>query len=347
MKNLLMSAVFITGSVSVFSNELPKYQEANIEHPLYPVTLPAQEGYLQVSSLHSLYYATYGNPSGIPVIVLHGGPGAGCSDAMTKYFDLSRWQVVMFDQRGAPRSKPFGCLEENSPQHSIEDIEALREHLGIEKWMVFGGSWGATLAVLYGQEHPDRCLGFVVRGICLAREQDWHHLFYGMGKIFPEAYDAFVKFIPEEERSDLPTAYLKRVMDPDPSIHMPAARAFAKFPTVAGNHSPDPTALEKLMTNDKIVLSMSKAFLFYCSKQFFLEPDQILSNMDKISHLPAIIIHGRWDAVCLPEMSFLLHQKWQNSSLWMIPSGGHSAHEEAIEKALAKATDAFAEKSKK
>ena len=319
------------------------HEEVSFDHPLYSVVRPREEGFLRVSERHALFYAVYGNPNGIPVVVLHGGPGAGCSDHLARFFDLERWNVVMFDQRGAMRSEPFCCMEENSSQHSIQDLETLRKHLGIEKWVVFGGSWGSTLGLLYGQEHPDRCLGFILRGIFLGREQDYLHLFYGMGKMFPEAYEPFLKYIPEEERHDLFSAYYRRIFDPDPAIHLPAARVFMQFDMICSTHLPDRTAVEKVVQNDRLILSMTRAFFHFAKHDFFIEPNQVLANMHRISHLPAIIIHGRWDAVDLPEMAYLLYQNWECSQLWMVSQGGHSANDPAIAAALATATDAFAE----
>ena len=279
------------------------HKETDITHPLYPVAKPREEGYLKVSEIHTLFYANYGNPAGIPVVILHGGPGAGCDDSLSRFFDLSKWYVVMFDQRGAMRSQPFACMEENTPQHSIGDIERLRKHLNIGKWVIFGGSWGSTLAMLYGQAHPERCIGFILRGIFLGRESDYMHLLYGMGKVFPEAYEAFVNYIPMEERNDLLSAYYNRIMDPNPEIHMTAARKFMHFDLVCSTHLPNPEAVLKSLQNESLMLSMTRPFLYYSMHQFFLEPNQILSRMDKISHLPAIIVHGRWDAICLPEMA--------------------------------------------
>lgn len=303
------------------------------------VATPNNEGYLAVSEKHTLFYATYGNPKGMPIIILHGGPGVGCDDTLSRFFDLSYWHVIMFDQRGASRSTPLGCMEENSPQHSIDDIEALREHLGISKWVVFGGSWGSTLGLLYGQAHPERCLGFILRGIFLAREQDYLHLFYDMGKIFPEAYAPFFHHIPKEERGDLLSAYYKRVMDPDPAVHLPAAKVFMKFDAICSTHLPNKESVEKFISNDALTLSIVRAFIYYSFHHFFLEPNQILNHMQRITHLPAIIVHGRYDAICLPEMAYLLHQNWENSALWVVPDGGHSANDPTISQALAKAAD--------
>jgi proline iminopeptidase len=320
------------------------YEEPLFNHPLYSVNAPSAEGYLAVSEVHSLFYATYGNPKGIPVVVLHGGPGEGCHDVFTRFFDLNRYYVIMFDQRGSMRSKPFGSMHENAPEFSIADIESLRKHLGIEKWLVLGGSWGSTLAILYGQNHPEHCLGFILKGVFLGREQDYLHLLYGMGKLFPKAYEAFLSHIPEDEHSDLLSAYHKRIMHPDPAVHMPAARAFIQFDATCVHFSSNPLAVEKTLKNDSLVYCVSKTFFHYARNKFFLEDTQILSGMDKIKHLPAILIHGKYDAVTLPEMSFLLYQKWDNSTLWMVPQGGHASTEPAVASAMATALDFFADR---
>ena len=261
------------------------HKEMDFNHSLYQVAKPREADYLKVSEIHSIFYAAYGNPKGIPVVILHGGPGIGCDDSLSRFFDLDRWNVIMFDQRGAMRSQPFCCMEENSTQHSIEDIESLRKHLGIEKWVVFGGSWGSTLAMLYGQEHPDRCKGFILRGIFLAREQDSLHLFYGMGKVFPEAYEPFLNFIPLEERDDLISAYYKRFTDPNPEIRKTAAYLLLQYVFTCSTHLPNPALMEKLLQNDRLILSTATSFFHYLRNQFFIEPNQILSRMEKIAHL--------------------------------------------------------------
>lgn len=320
------------------------HEEKSFDQPVYPIVKARKEGFLKVSDLHSIFYAVYGNPNGIPVVVLHGGPGAGCSDAMVESFDLTKWNVVMFDQRGSMRSEPFGCMEENTPQHSVGDIEALRKHLGIEQWIVFGGSWGSSLALLYGQEHPKCCMGFILRGIWLVREPDYLHLFYGMGKIFPEAYQSVVDHVPKEERDDLLLAYHRRVFDSDPEVQLSAAQAFVKFDAICATQLPNPKFVEAMLQNDKLVLGVMRAFCHYAKNGFFLEANQLLSNMGKIAHLPAIIVQGRYDSICPPEMAYSLYQNWQNSTLWMIPDGGHSAADPSVAKALVAATDLFVEK---
>jgi len=307
-------------------------------HALYPLKKPLKKGYLKVSKKHSLYYAIYGNPKGCPVIVLHGGPGAGTSEFISKFFNLKDYFVVTFDQRGSLRSKPFASMEENTPQHSIEDIEKLRVELKIDKWLVFGGSWGSTLGLLYGQAHPERCLGFILRGVFLARKDDHLQVLYGAGKVYPEEFEELKKCIPENEHDDLFKAFRKRILNPDPKISLPHAKKFIRFNAFIATNSPDPKLIEERLKNRKLTLGMAKAFLYYQAHKFFLKPNQILLNMDKIQHLPCIIVHGRHDVICIPEAAFLLHKHWKKSKLWMIDNGGHADSDPHIAQALALAT---------
>ncbi len=335
---------YLNGGVSSYNTDtlLSHFiEEKFFDDQAYPIVKSRVEGYLQVSNLHKLFYAIYGNPNGIPVVILHGGPGGGCDDTMVQFFDLSKWNVIMFDQRGAMRSEPFGCLEENTPQDLVNDIELIKNHLKIKKWVVFGGSWGSSLSLLYAQKYPASCLGLILRGVWLAREQDYLHLFYGMGKIFPEAYEAVVQHIPEEERSDLFSAYCHRIFDPNPDIHLSAARIFMRFDAICSTHCPNPSFIEEVMKNDKLVLGVMRIFFHYAKNKFFLEKNQILSNMQKIAHLPSILVQGRYDAVCFPEIAYSLYQNWKGSNLWMIPNGGHSDDEPPMMSALVAATNLF------
>ncbi|MBJ7448970.1 MAG: prolyl aminopeptidase [Parachlamydiales bacterium] len=338
---MAIASMNILSAAISFSHEL---KETTFDQTLYPISKPREEGYLKVSDVHTLFYATYGNPKGIPIIVLHGGPGGGCSDDMTEVFDLSQWNVIMFDQRGAMRSTPFCSMEDNTPQHLVEDIEKLRNHLGIEKWCVFGGSWGSTLALLYGQAHSDHCMGFILRGIFLGNENNYMHLIRDMGKTFPEAYEPYINHIPVEERGDLLTAYYNRIFDQDPNIHLPAINLFMKLDGVAASCYPNPESVNKLMAEEKLIFSVARAFFHYSKNKFFLEPNQILSNMDKIQHLPAIIVQGRWDTITPPHQAFDVYKNWPNSQLWMVTNGGHTCCEKSVASGLVIATDLFLKK---
>ncbi len=316
-------------------------EERRDSRQLYRPGKLVSENYLQVSDAHSLYYAIYGSPTGIPVVVLHGGPGGFCSPELTRFFDLKVWKVILFDQRGALRSLPFGLLEENTPQHSIEDIEKLRNHLGIAKWVVFGESWGSALAMLYGQAHPNSCLGFILSGVFLARVEDCHHILHGMGRFYPEAHQRMVEFIPENERSDLMKAYYRRVMDSDPAVCFSAAREFMRYDFICATHRPSREAVSKRLENKMLTLNLARTFLHYSMNGFFLQNNQILNEIGKVSKLPALIVQGRWDAICPPEMAYSVHQKWENSALWLVTEGSHSVYEPPFSSTLVEATDFF------
>lgn len=301
---------------------------------LFFSSVRAAEGYLPVSERHEIYYATYGNPEGIPVVVLHGGPGAGCSKSLLSLFDLDRYYVVLFDQRGAMRSRPFASMEENTTPHLIADIEQLRHHLGIDRWAVFGGSWGSLLALVYGQAHPEACLGFVLRGIFLGEsEEGLKNFLFSEEKQEYSSYRELIAEIAEEERSDLLAAIYQKLLDPDPGVHLRMARSLMRhYLTVTS-----PTLNLKIVENDRFALSLMRAASHYARNNFFLEPGQPLAQMEKIAHLPAILIHGTKDLICPPAQAQLLHKNWPRSELRLVEGGGHEADDPAIAAALAKA----------
>lgn len=311
-----------------------------IEYASYPIGKPNITGYLQVSEKHHLFYATYGNPKGRPVVILHGGPGIGCDDFYTRFFNLNDWYVIMLDQRGAMRSTPFASMEDNTTQHSVADIEALRKHMGIERWVVFGHSWGSCLALVYGQAYPESCSGFILAGTFLGREKDIS-FFREMGRFSRKAYEEFLTHLDEEERKDIPKACYQRIMHPDPAIHMNIARALMKYQLSDADVPPSPEIIENILSKERFVLSFMRALVHYAYHQCFLEANQILNNMEAISHLPATIVHGSLDVVCSPEQAYLLHQNWQKSILWIIEGAGHSCKEPAIMDALVRATNTF------
>ncbi len=279
---------------------------------------PNTQGYLQVSEKHQIYYETYGNSAGTPVVILHGGPGAGCKKEYTQFFDLSAWHVVMFDQRGAMRSIPFASMEENTPEHSIADIEALRKHLNITKWAVFGNSWGSCLALLYGQAHPGACLGFFLEGTFLGREQDIGIFDELKGKLAIE---------------DLPRVCHTQLMDPNPDVHMAMAKEIMRCLI------PDPAILEKI--DDRYMLSVTRAIIHYAYHKCFLKPNAVIDNMHKINHIPGFIVHGSLDTVNLPRQAHTLHENWKSSQLFIVDGAGHSCFEPAIAKQLLEVTQDF------
>jgi proline iminopeptidase len=298
---------------------------------------PFSEGYLQVSPLHQVWYEEYGNPKGIPVVVLHGGPGAGCTDEM-KFFDLNTWHVILLDQRGAKRSKPFAEIKENTTQDLISDIELLRKKLGIEKWVLFGGSWGSALAIAYGEAHPDHVLGFILRGVFLGTKAEVSHLWYGIRSTFPDTWQALYDFIPSSERTDLITAYVQRILGSNSRIALDAARVLMRYDFTCSFLQITPEKLNALLSDDTLVLGIAKIFSHYVSHNFFLEDNQLFENVYRIQHLPLIIVHGRYDMITLPKTAYALHKSWPGSELVFVTSG-HAAEEPATKHALIEATE--------
>jgi proline iminopeptidase len=297
------------------------------------------EGYLKVSPIHELWYAEYGNPKGVPVIVLHGGPGAGCKDNDIKFFDLAFWRVILLDQRGAKRSKPFGELRDNTTQDLIGDLEILRKSLSIDKWLVFGGSWGSALAIAYGGIYPERVLGFILRGIFLAETGENANIWYGMRDTFPEAWQTFNDFISKDEQSDLINAYYRLVMNPDPSISIPAARSFFQYDTICSFLKLSSEQLKVFMGDDTLVLGVSRTFIHYSANNFFLKEGQLIDDIKKINHLPLIIVNGRYDAITRAKSAYRLHNLWPSSELIIVDAAGHSAMEPQIALELTNSTE--------
>jgi proline iminopeptidase len=310
---------------------------------LYPPIEPYDQGFLAVSSLHTLYYEQCGNPAGKPVVFLHGGPGGGIDPIYRQYFDPSRWRVVLFDQRGCGKSRPYAELRENTTWDLVADIERLRQHLGIERWFVFGGSWGSALALAYGQTHPQSCLGFVLRGIFLLRpfELRW---FYqsGAGYFFPDAWEHYLEPIPPEERDDLLAAYHRRLNDPDPQVRLRAARAWSVWEASTSKLIPSPELIERFGRGE-FAEAFARIECHYFVHGGFLDPeDQLLRGVGRLRHLPAVIVQGRYDVVCPPISAWELHQAWPEAEFRMIPDAGHSITEPGIRTALLEATDRFA-----
>lgn len=297
-----------------------------------------EEGYLQVSNIHEIYYAVFGNPEGIPVVVLHGGPGGGGKNDAVRLFDLDRYKVVLFDQRGAGRSRPFACMDENTTQNSVEDIERLRQHLGIDRWLVWGGSWGSLLAMLYGESHRDACLGFILYGIFLGRPEDIQ-LFTKKNDV---AYEEFIQFFPEGERSDLLLASYSRIMDPNPEVHMEMARVFTRFHFTNTSNPSNPMDIESFLKNERLILSLTRSILHYTTHQLFLTPNQVMQNISVMSDLPAVIIAGDKDLVCPPDQAIKLHENMPNSRLWIVKDGEHFSGDPKMADALARAARLFA-----
>lgn len=310
-----------------------------LDEILYPEIKPYNQGYLKVSAIHSIWYGEYGNPNGVPVLFIHGGPGGGTDDTDAKYFDPSYYRIILFDQRGTMKSKPFAEIKDNTPQDAVNDIEKLRQHLKIDKWILFGGSYGSFLSIFYGEHHPERCLGFVLRGIFLGTQPEFEHIWYGMQDVFPETWDEFQKFLPESERNDLIQSYYKRLIDTDPKIHMAAAHSFIKYDMSAAYLMQDNNRLKSILTDEKLVLGCAKIFTHYSINKFFIHENQLLKEIRKITHLPAIIVQGRYDMICRAKAAYALHNNWPGSELIFVKDAGHSANEPGTAKALRDAMD--------
>jgi len=307
---------------------------------LFPPIEPYRSGRLAVDELHTLHWEECGNPDGLPVLFLHGGPGGGLSPRQRRFFDPARYRIVLFDQRGAGKSTPLGEYRNNTTQDLVADIERIRAMLGIRQWLVFGGSWGATLALAYGESHPQHCLGFILRGIflCTAAEIDW--FMNGMRWFFPEAHAAFAAAVAEKERGDLLAAYAKRLFDDDPAVHAPAARAWSRYEGSCVFLRPNPEAIADF-SSDAVSLGIGRLEAHYFLKRGFLTEDQLIAGLEHIRHLPAMIVQGRYDMVCPPATALRLHAAWPQARLRLIADAGHSAYEPGIAAALVDATEQF------
>jgi proline iminopeptidase len=307
---------------------------------LYPPIEARRHGRLKVDDLHDLYWEECGNPDGIPVLFLHGGPGAGISTDHRRFFDPSAYRAVLFDQRGSGKSTPLGEWRQNTTALLIDDIERLRKLLGIDRWLVFGGSWGSTLALAYGEAHPERCLGFVLRGIYFGSraENDWW--INGQGLFFPEVHRRFVEAIPSEERADLLQAYARRMFDDDPAVHTPAVRAWSRYEGACLNLIPDPS-VEDAFGELAVALGLGRLECHYFLHDCFLEDGQILRDLDRVRRLPAVIVQGRYDIVCPPRTAWSLHDAWPAAVFTVVPDAGHSAFETGIARELVAALDRF------
>ena len=304
---------------------------------LFPPILPTRQGMLEVDALHTIYWEEVGNPDGVPVVFLHGGPGAGLSPQHRRFFDPQHYRVILFDQRGAGKSTPLGEWRNNTTQLLVEDIEALRVKFGIDQWLVFGGSWGSTLALAYGEAHPERCLGFILRGIFLCTASEIDFFLNGVRWFYPELYDEFVAPIPEAERGDLLGAYTSRMLSSDPELYWPAARAWSRYEGRRVFLLPQ----EEEPSSDTLDLGVGRLESHYMANLGFFSDDQLVKNVGRIAHLPAVIVQGRYDVICPPLSAYRLHQAWPGSRLRMIPDAGHGALKTGIARALVTTTEQF------
>ena len=307
---------------------------------LFPEIGPYETGYLPLTGVHVMYWEQVGNPRGRPVLFLHGGPGAGAGAVHRRFFDPGFWRVVIFDQRGAGRSRPLGSLVQNTTPDLVGDIERLREHLGIERWLLFGGSWGSTLALAYAQAWPSRVAGCVLRGVFLGRPDEVQWFLYGLAAFFPDAHATFAGFLPEEERDDLLGNYLRRLSDPDPAVHMAAARAWSIYEGSCSTLLPSPDTVASF-AQDRTALGLARIEAHYFANGLFLPPQGLLAGMHRIGHIPAEIVQGRYDVVCPPRTAFELAAAWPAARLTIVPDAGHSALEPGIRRGLVTAVERF------
>ncbi|MXS84711.1 prolyl aminopeptidase [Nitrosomonas sp. HPC101] len=311
-----------------------------IQTELFPLVEPYDHGMLPLDSIHTMYWEQSGNPDGVPVLFLHGGPGAGASPEHRRFFDPHYYRIIIFDQRGAGRSTPLGITKDNTTPLLIEDIETLRCHLGIRQWLIFGGSWGSTLALSYGEAHPESCLGFILRGIflCRPREIDW--FLYGLRTLFPEVWEEFTAPLSAEERQDILSAYYQLLMHPDPAVHMLAAKAWSRYEGSCSTLLPNPDIVNHFVS-DTVALGLAKIEAHYFKNNIFLPENSLLDNLHKIRHLPGIIVQGRYDAVCPITSAYDLHKAWPEADYIVVNDAGHSAWEPGIQTELVKATEKF------
>jgi proline iminopeptidase len=310
---------------------------------LYPEIEPFQHARLPVDSRHSLYFEQCGNPDGKPVVIVHGGPGGGCSAGMRRFHDPAKYRIVLFDQRGAGRSTPHADLVDNTTWDLVADMERLREHLGIERWQVFGGSWGSTLALAYAQRHPERVSELVLRGIFMLRrwELEW---FYqeGASRLFPDAWERYLAAIPEVERGDLISAYHRRLTSADPQQRVQAARAWSVWEAATSFLHQDPQFMAAHEADDFALAFARIESHYFVNGGFFEVEDQLLRDVGSIRHIPATIVHGRYDVVCPLQNAWDLHRAWPEALLEIVADAGHSAFEPGNVDALVRATDRYA-----
>ena len=310
---------------------------------LFPPIEPYNHGWLSVGDGHEIYYEESGNPSGKPCLFVHGGPGGGASPAARQFFDPDKYRIVLFDQRGCGRSKPHASIEANTTWHLIDDIELIRETLGIDRWLVFGGSWGSTLSLAYAQSHPERVTELVLRGIFLLRAQELQWFYqHGASELYPDAWQHYLAPIPDAERHDLISAFHSRLTSEDPEVRLSAARAWSVWEASTSFLIQNEDFMAQL-DEPEAALAMARIECHYfVNGGFFESPNQLLEAVDKIRHIPCVIVQGRYDVVCPPTTAWDLHRAWPEADFKLIANAGHSAFDPANAAALLEATNRFA-----
>jgi proline iminopeptidase len=300
---------------------------------LYPECTPHASGMLRLDARHQMHWEECGNASGVPLLFIHGGPGGGSFPHHRRFYDPAFWRIVLYDQRGAGRSTPAADLTDNTTAHLIDDIERLREHLHIDRWLLFGGSWGSTLALLYAQAHPQRVLGLVLRGVFLATKGEIDWFMHGMWRIFPEAWRAFTEFLPSDERDDLLGNYYRRLTSHDPRMNAAAAQAWDTYESACSTLLPKPNGNARL-NGDAGALAIARIEAHYFVHDAFIENDRILANVSRIRHVPCTIVQGRYDIICPPATADALSRAWPEAEYVIVPDAGHSVREPGTTKAL-------------
>ena len=311
---------------------------------LYPPVEPNRHGWLAVDEGHEIYWEESGNPDGKPCVFVHGGPGGGSSPEARQFFDPERYRIVVFDQRGCGQSRPHASLESNTTWDLVADMERLRETLGIERWLVFGGSWGSTLALAYAQTHPEVVTELVLRGIFLLRPREIHWFYqHGASELYPDTWQSYLAPIPEDERDNLLEAFHRRLTSDDEAVRLAAARAWSVWEASASFLVQNRDFMEKLDAPDAALAMARIECHYFMNGGFFHSPNQLLENIDRIRHIPCVIVQGRYDVVCPPVTAWDLHRAWPEAEFQLVQEAGHSAFDPANTAALVAATDRFAD----
>ncbi|MDG5501317.1 prolyl aminopeptidase [Marinobacter sp. BGYM27] len=307
---------------------------------LYPEIKPYAQHRIAVDAPHELYLEESGNPDGIPVVVVHGGPGGGCEDYYRRFFDAERFRIILFDQRGAGRSTPLAELEGNTTQALVEDLETIRRFLGVEQWALFGGSWGSTLSLVYAETHPERVLALVLRGIFLCRPRDIQWFYQeGASRVFPDYWRDYLAPIPTEERGDMVASYYRRLTSDNELVQIQAAKAWSIWEGRCATLHPNPRVVERF-GHPHVAIALARIECHYFMNNAFLEPDQITRNAGRLKGIPGYIVHGRYDMVCPLDNAQTLSDVWPEAELSIIRDAGHSSSEPAIVDALMQACEA-------
>ncbi len=304
----------------------------------FPAIAPYSSGYMAVDEPHEIYWEQCGNPDGVPIVFLHGGPGGGCSDILRRFFDPDHYRIILFDQRGCGRSTPHACLINNNPEALVRDIEQLRDHLKIEKWCVFGGSWGSTLALHYASKHPEQIISMILRGIFLMEAADIEWFIYKNQYVFPEAWEQFASVIPENQRDDLLNAYYERLTSEDKEIQIDAAVTWYLYESACAYLKPNHDLITTPEQKDK-ALSLALLECHYFKHYMFTDQTSLLTKVDKFRHIPSTIIQGRYDMICPIAAAHKLHKAWPEADYIIVPDAGHSALDPPIRSHLIQATE--------